>query len=117
MTNQMILACKAYLTEDDKINIWNEAKSVMISKIKVNINLYVRNLYRICKQDDYRYRIVLLQDCIKLCEQYHDYYNEMCQEVKQSSDEKPFEVSEMYVFGKFNTFKTRIIKVSNNVTS
>lgn len=41
----------------------------------------------------------------------------MCQEVKQSSDEKPFEVSEMYVFGKFNTFKTRIIKVSNNVTS
>lgn len=41
MTNQMILACKAYLTEDDKINIWNESKSVMISKIKANIFIYI----------------------------------------------------------------------------
>lgn len=37
----------------------------------------------------------------------------MCKEVKESADEKPFEVSEMYVFGKFNTFKDRIIKVSD----
>ncbi|XP_048268511.1 dynein axonemal heavy chain 8 [Bombus terrestris] len=84
MTNQMILACKAYLTEDGKINVWNDAKSVMISKIK---------------------------DCIKLCEKYYEYYNEMCKEVRESADEKPFEVSEMYVFGKFNTFKARIIKI------
>ncbi|CAK9824517.1 Dynein axonemal heavy chain 8 [Anthophora retusa] len=77
MTNQMILACKAYLTEHGKINIWNESKS----------------------------------DCTKLCEQYFDYYNNMCKQVRESSDEKPFEVSEMYVFGKFNTFKTRIIKI------
>ncbi|KAK9298339.1 hypothetical protein QLX08_008257 [Tetragonisca angustula] len=84
MTNQMILACKAYLTEDGKINIWNEAKSVMISKIK---------------------------DCIKLCEQYYEYYTEMCRNVRESADEKPFEVSEMYVFGKSNTFKARIIKI------
>ncbi|OAD58895.1 Dynein heavy chain 8, axonemal [Eufriesea mexicana] len=77
MTNQMILACKAYLTEDGKINLWNEAKS----------------------------------DCIKLCEQYYNYYNEMCKQVRESTDERPFEVSEMYVFGKFNTFKARIIKI------
>lgn len=31
----MILACKAYLTEDGKLSIWNESKAVMISKIKV----------------------------------------------------------------------------------
>ncbi|XP_043247781.1 dynein axonemal heavy chain 8 [Colletes gigas] len=86
MTNQMILACKAYLTEDSEINIWDESKSVMISKIK---------------------------DCTKLCEQYYDYYNEMCKQVRESADEKPFEVSEMYVFGKFNTFKARIIKIMN----
>ncbi|XP_076759064.1 dynein heavy chain 8, axonemal kl-3 [Xylocopa sonorina] len=84
MTNQMILACKAYLTEDGRINIWNESKSVMISKIK---------------------------DCIKLCEQYYEYYNDMCKQVRESFDERSFEVSEMYVFGKFNTFKSRIIKI------
>ncbi|XP_076295220.1 dynein heavy chain 8, axonemal kl-3 [Lasioglossum baleicum] len=84
MTNQMILACKAYLTDDGKVTVWNEAKCVMISKI---------------------------MDCKKLCEQYYDYYILMCKQVRASADEKPFEVSEMYVFGKFNTFKNRIIKI------
>ncbi|XP_018342058.1 PREDICTED: dynein heavy chain 8, axonemal [Trachymyrmex septentrionalis] len=83
ITNQMILACKAYLTENGKLSIWNESKSVMISKIK---------------------------DCIKLCEIYHNCYDDMCKKVEESPDEKRFEVSEMYVFGKFATFKTRIIK-------
>ncbi|XP_018048480.1 PREDICTED: dynein heavy chain 8, axonemal [Atta colombica] len=84
ITNQMILACKAYLTENGKISIWNETKCTMISKIK---------------------------DCIKLCETYHKCYDDMCKKVEESSDEKRFEISEMYVFGKFATFKTRIIKM------
>ncbi|XP_018316536.1 dynein heavy chain 8, axonemal [Mycetomoellerius zeteki] len=84
ITNQMILACKAYLTENGKLSIWNESKYTMISKIK---------------------------DCIKLCETYHNCYDDMCKKVEESPDEKPFEVSEMYVFGKFATFKTRIIKM------
>ncbi|XP_036143732.1 dynein heavy chain 8, axonemal [Monomorium pharaonis] len=84
ITNQMILACKVYLTEDGKISVWNESKCTMISKIK---------------------------NCIKLCEIYHNCYDDMCKKVEESSDENPFEVSEMYVFGKFATFKTRIIKI------
>ena len=39
----------------------------------------------------------------------------MCKNVREAADEKPFEVSEMYVFGKFNTFKARIIKVSDKL--
>jgi len=40
----------------------------------------------------------------------------MCKkfEEEKSPEEKSFEVSEMYVFGKFAAFRTRIIKVSNN---
>ncbi|XP_026831330.1 dynein heavy chain 8, axonemal [Ooceraea biroi] len=83
ITNQMILACKAYLTENGKLSIWDESKCTMISKIK---------------------------DCIKLCDTYHDCYDGMCKRVEESPEEKPFELSEMYVFGKFGTFKTRIIK-------
>lgn len=48
MTNQMILACKAYLTEDGKINIWNDSKYDMILKIKVNIYLKKKILNLIC---------------------------------------------------------------------
>ncbi|CAL1673550.1 unnamed protein product [Lasius platythorax] len=84
ITNQMILACKAYLTENGKLSIWDESKYTMISKIK---------------------------DCIKLCETYHKCYDDMCKKVEESPNEKPFEISEMYVFGKFGTFKTRLIKI------
>ncbi|KAI4493643.1 hypothetical protein M0804_001819 [Polistes exclamans] len=84
MTNQMILACKRYLTQDGTLNIWHDSKSSMISRIK---------------------------DCIALYTQYHEYYDQMCKKVKESADEKPFEVSEMYVFGKFKTFTKRLIKI------
>ncbi|KAF7401630.1 hypothetical protein HZH68_007450 [Vespula germanica] len=84
MTNQMILACKGYLTYDGTLQIWHDSKSSMISRIK---------------------------DCIALYTQYHEYYDQMCIKVKESADEKPFEVSDMYVFGKFKTFKKRLIKI------
>lgn len=35
MTNQMILSCKSYLTEDGAINVWADEKKAMISRIKV----------------------------------------------------------------------------------
>ncbi|KAG5338491.1 DYH8 protein, partial [Acromyrmex heyeri] len=79
ITNQMILACKAYLTENGKLSIWNESKYIMISKIK---------------------------DCIKLCETYHNCYDDMCKKVEESPDEKRFEVSEM--FEKLNLKQLRI---------
>ncbi|EFN77895.1 Dynein heavy chain 8, axonemal [Harpegnathos saltator] len=68
ITNQMILACKTYLTEDGKLSIWNESKCTMISKIK---------------------------DCIKLCETYHDCYSNMCKKVAESPNEKPFEIMDI----------------------
>ncbi|XP_047349425.1 dynein axonemal heavy chain 8 isoform X3 [Vespa velutina] len=84
MTNQMILACKGYLTYDGTLQIWHDSKSSIISRIK---------------------------DCIALYTQYYEYYDEMCKKVKECADEKPFEVSDMYVFGKFKTFKKRLIKI------
>ncbi|XP_046493196.1 dynein axonemal heavy chain 8 [Neodiprion pinetum] len=84
MTNQMILSCKAYLTENGTINVWNDEKKSIISRIT---------------------------DCINLYQCYHDCYDEMRKKVKACPDEKPFEVSEMYVFGKFNTFKIRLNKL------
>ncbi|XP_024940596.1 dynein heavy chain 8, axonemal [Cephus cinctus] len=84
MTNQMILACKAYLTKNGTIQIWDDAKCDMISR---------------------------MQNCMKLYQQYYDCYNKMRKKVKECPDEKPFEVSEMYVFGKFKTFNIRMNKL------
>lgn len=85
MTNQMILACKSYLTVNGTVNIWNESKPLVISR---------------------------MNDCIALYEQYYNCYKVMLKNIKDSPDEKPLEMSEMYVFGKFDTFKTRLNKVS-----
>lgn len=120
----MILACKAYLTEDGKLSIWNESKCVMISKIKVKyeIKIYTNDFFSFfcILLSLYKLKLkvsaIISQDCIKLCETYHNCYDAVCKkfEEEKSPDEKPFEVSEMYVFGKFAAFRTRIIKVSNN---
>jgi hypothetical protein len=53
-----------------------------------------------------------LQDCIKLCDNYHDCYKNMCRQVVESPDEKPFEASEIRIFGQLGIFKMRIIRVS-----
>ncbi|XP_051153326.1 dynein axonemal heavy chain 8 isoform X1 [Leptopilina boulardi] len=84
ITNQLIVTCKSYLTENGTLKIWQDAKLIMISRMK---------------------------DCIKLCDYYFDCYKEMRKKIKTSTEEKSFEISEMYVFGKFNTFKERLNKI------
>jgi len=52
----MILACKAYLTENGKISIWNETKCTMISKIKVKIRRkHIREMF---SPITYYYRLI-----------------------------------------------------------
>ncbi|OXU30794.1 hypothetical protein TSAR_013179 [Trichomalopsis sarcophagae] len=84
ITNQLILTCKSYLTNNHTISIWDVPKSEMVLKMK---------------------------NCIRLNELYYMYYNEIRQKIKESSDEKTIEVSEVHVFGKFNTFKTQLVKL------
>ncbi|KAK0165144.1 hypothetical protein PV328_003692, partial [Microctonus aethiopoides] len=93
MTNQMILACKSYLTVNGTVNIWNESKPLVISR---------------------------MNDCIALYEQYYNCYKVMLKNIKDNPDEEPLEMSEMYVFGKFDTFKIRLNKLidvlENNIS-
>lgn len=80
----MIIACKAHLNVNGTLNIWHDAKSAMIARMK---------------------------DCIELHKQYYDCFKAMINSIHESSEGKTLEISEMYVFGKFNTFKTRLNKL------
>ncbi|XP_034939850.1 dynein heavy chain 8, axonemal [Chelonus insularis] len=84
ITNQLIIACKNYLTENGTLNIWQEARAAIISRMK---------------------------DCIQLYEQYFKCYKVMIKSIEESPDEKPLEISEIYVFAKFDKFKTRLEKL------
>ncbi|XP_063992717.1 dynein axonemal heavy chain 8 [Diachasmimorpha longicaudata] len=85
ITNQMILSCKAYLTENGRLDIWRDSKSRLISRMKDCINLYDQ-YYNICK-------------------------NEMEKTVNELDERLPFKISRISVFGKFDTFKQRLDKL------
>lgn len=54
----------------------------------------------------------LLQDCIFLFKEYQASFHKTRKQILESSGEKSFEVSEMYIFGKFEAFCKRLEKVS-----
>nr|CAD7194915.1 unnamed protein product [Timema douglasi] len=82
VTNQMVTACKAFLNKDGPV--WHQAKSDMIDKMNV---------------------------CLKLYKTYYECFQETRKLMKESPDEDTFGCSEMYIFGKFETFQERLEKI------
>lgn len=54
---------------------------------------------------------IIFQLCLSLYAFYRECYAETQKEMKEAADEKPFDCSDMYIFGKFETFKKRLLKV------
>ena len=80
VTNQMITACKAYLTDDGYKKIWDQDRNLVLSKIIA---------------------------CRRLNDEYQNVFQRTKDRIAASSDEKPFDFSEMYIFGRFNLHCTR----------
>lgn len=57
-----------------------------------------------------------MKKCLDLYLKYYQCYNQVCAEMKEAG-EKPFGCSEMYIFGKFETFKKRVEEVSKIILS
>lgn len=80
VTNQMITSCRAYITDNGDHKLWEQDREVVLRK---------------------------LEDCRALNREYQQCYERTKAKVANSPDERPFDFSEMYIFGKFNTFCTR----------
>ncbi|XP_007952391.1 dynein axonemal heavy chain 5 [Orycteropus afer afer] len=90
VTNQMISACKAYITNNGTASIWNQPQDVVVEKIL---------------------------SAIKLKQEYQQCFHKTKQKLKQNPNEKQFEFSEMYIFGKFETFHRRLTKIIDIFTT
>ncbi|XP_005386179.1 PREDICTED: dynein heavy chain 5, axonemal isoform X1 [Chinchilla lanigera] len=90
VTNQMISACKAYITNDGAASIWSQPQDVVVEKIL---------------------------SAIKLKEEYQRCFHKTKQRLRQNPSEKQFEFSEMYIFGKFETFHRRLAKIMDIFTT
>ena len=75
----MVSACKQYITADGEVSVWDVAPDALFERTAN-------------------------------CQKLYDRYQHCFQTSKQrlSSDQRPFEISEMYVFGKFACFCRRL---------
>uniref|UniRef100_A0A667G8R3 Dynein axonemal heavy chain 8 n=1 Tax=Lynx canadensis TaxID=61383 RepID=A0A667G8R3_LYNCA len=89
VTNQMVTACKAYITDGGTVHIWDQETPLVLKKI---------------------------QDCIFLFKEYQTSFHKTRKQILESSGEKSFEVSEMYIFGKFEAFCKRLEKITEMIT-
>uniref|UniRef100_A0A3Q2U2R5 Dynein axonemal heavy chain 5 n=1 Tax=Fundulus heteroclitus TaxID=8078 RepID=A0A3Q2U2R5_FUNHE len=84
VTNQMITSCKAYITNRGSNSIWDQPQQVVTDKIKA---------------------------AIRLNQEYQRCFHKTKEELEQSPSQRKFDISEMYIFGKFDTFQRRLNKI------
>ncbi|XP_022920277.2 dynein axonemal heavy chain 8 [Onthophagus taurus] len=83
VSNQMIIACRKYLNCDNTKTVWEQLRQDIQDKVKVCLDLYLKYF-----------------QCFKRTQQR-----------MADAGEASFDCSEMYIFGKFETFKKRIEEI------
>ncbi|XP_042662867.1 dynein axonemal heavy chain 5 isoform X2 [Tyto alba] len=84
VTNQMITACKSYIMNNNTATIWNQPQERVMEK---------------------------LQAAIRLKQEYQNCFHKIKEKLEQNPAERQFDFSEMYIFGKFETFHRRLVKI------
>ena len=84
VTNQMVTACKNYLTDQGVNRVWDQPRQPLIEKLKA---------------------------CLRLNQEYQKCFQRTKRRIAEDPTMKPFEFSEMYIFGKFDTFCKRLNQV------
>ncbi|XP_043921456.1 dynein axonemal heavy chain 5-like [Protopterus annectens] len=85
VTNQMINTCKVYLSQGVS-KVWEHNREEFLQKV---------------------------QECIHLNEQYQKCFHRVRERLKESSNDRQFEFSENYIFGKFDMFCKRLEKIAD----
>ncbi|KAM9783262.1 dynein axonemal heavy chain 5-like [Neosynchiropus ocellatus] len=84
MTNQMITACKAYVTNEGSSSIWDQPQHAVAEKMRA---------------------------CIRLNQKYQQHFHQAKRMLEQTPSERQFDFSEMHIFFKFDTFQRRLEKI------
>ena len=85
----MITACKSYITEHNTKVIWDFDQEEVIKRF---------------------------QNCLRLNEEYQKCFQRTKKKIEEHPEERQFEFSETYIFGKINTFARRLQKLIDMFT-
>ena len=80
----MVTACKNYVTDRGINRVWDQPRQPLIEKLKA---------------------------CLRLNQEYQKCFQRTKKRIAEDPTMKPFEFSEMYIFGKFDTFCKRLNQV------
>ncbi|CAG9816206.1 unnamed protein product [Phaedon cochleariae] len=83
VSNQIIFKCRSYLDCEGTKSVWKQPKKLVLEKIQTCLDLYLK-----------------YYQCFK-----------RTRKSMEEAGEKPFECSEMFIFGKFETFKKRVEEI------
>lgn len=89
----MVNACKSYISCIGTQTIWSQPQATVIKKLK---------------------------DSIRLNQEYQSCFQRTKEKLARMPDERPFDFSEMYIFGKFDSFTRRcqnIIDLFNKINT
>ncbi|KAI8792083.1 dynein heavy chain 5, axonemal [Biomphalaria glabrata] len=89
VTNQMITTCKAYIYQG-VTKVWEHPKEELIKR---------------------------LDECINLNHEHQRQFQKTKEKLKETPNERQFEFSENYIFGKFDTFCKRLEKIKDMVNT
>ncbi|XP_051812950.1 dynein axonemal heavy chain 5 [Acanthochromis polyacanthus] len=84
VTNQMITACKAYITSNGSNSVWDQPQEVVAEKIKAAIHLY---------------------------QEYQRCFHKTKKKLEETPSERQFDFCEVQIFRKFDTFQQRLNKI------
>ncbi|KAM9386572.1 dynein axonemal heavy chain 5 [Phaethornis superciliosus] len=84
VTNQMITSCKSYITNNNTATIWNQPQERVLEK---------------------------LQAAIRLKQEYQNWFHKTKERLEENPSERQFNFSEVYIFGKFENFQRRLVKI------
>lgn len=82
----MVSACKSYITEGDLYKVWDVDPRTLLKRF---------------------------QDCRNLYKHYQDSFQHSKERAQKAS--RQYEVSEMYVFGKFGSFCRRLMRIQDTI--
>nr|WAW84834.1 axonemal dynein heavy chain A [Halisarca dujardinii] len=88
VTNQMVVSCQSYISEGFCVKVWDIEPEILLKRIEA---------------------------CYKLYDVYQTCYSKTKAKAQECTLGKPFEMSEMYVFGKFESLCKRLSDIRSMV--
>ncbi|MEE6465421.1 hypothetical protein FKM82_006550, partial [Ascaphus truei] len=98
-----------YNTSEHMTSLFLKVTNQIVSTCKSYLNQGVSKIWDLERQELQK----RLQDCVFLNEQYQSSFHRVKEKLKETPDERQFEFSENYIFGKLDTFCRRLEKISD----